>query len=833
MLLIPFLLFLSQPSWAFAQSPGTSASLLSGKYSIGYKKLAISPPYVWYWGWDYGNCNPETLLNIRGQVCVNSQPNPDPFQYGPFGGYLIGGNQIGADGYPLVSGLLDYLEQAEGMRISEDTPGKPVWLTGPIFATSDGKSYVSPSVALECTPNYTANIPVWSAQTAPYLKWLEETAKAIKTHPNLQYITITHGIDGEGYFIRYADCERVLREKMAADPSFPNPLAGVNEYVSAITNAYYRNFCIGSYDETRQICNGTIKPIFAQKTTWTDNAGKLGQFMPPMGIKFSGFTADTPGSVIYKRYWRGWGLIEGFIRYRNLIPTAIEPRYGNGLLGGEQGTYWFDLQTLWMRPTAIDINPSYGLFGTVKDDPDYFDLMNRHLNVNAATTPDVWIAFRDTDDLCGATTQEDYDNNICVSKAGDGSGIRGDYDFFLRRPDNLPLNKTVVMSRTGFNKALYDREIPAGAQDHKYAKYVRRTDRANGNYYMSLDVDNDYPWAGKPGQIFEISLSYLDLGIGDFFLEYKNSRGILMRKAIARGDSKNWKTVKVMIEDAYLNDNLGLRPDGNGEPGYTDLRIFNGGSGKPDVYLHMIKVKGLGAKPAGQKQPTEILCQTPNTSVLAGEFPGIVAILKDASGKTISNRNIRYTIDPYWYTNRISYAPTDNQGRATANLNFSDLPALSSERFIHEIEVAFPGDDLFYGSKTMCYLPTHSPQIARRTISASLSKSTIKVGDDLTVNVAVAGGGGGPFCAEGEGFGLPACSGNLDAQGKGSCTFKIGGMAIAGERVVGVYASANGNLGGASIHLPLMVLDDSVEVPDPITPPVPSAPVNFTVVGSE
>ncbi len=84
--------------------------------------------------------------------------------------------------------------------------------------------------------------------------------------------------------------------------------------------------------------------------------------------------------------------------------------------------------------------------------------------------------------------------------------------------------------------------------------------------------------------------------------------------------------------------------------------------------------------------------------------------------------------------------------------------------------------------------------------------------------------------AEGEGFGLPACEGTLDEAGQGSCSFKIGGMAIAGERVLGVYASSNVNLGGASTHLPLLVLDAVIDEPPPS---YPSAPTNFKVVGKE
>jgi hypothetical protein len=289
-----------------------------------------------------------------------------------------------------------------------------------------------------------------------------------RDHPSLKFITITHGIDGEGYFIRHEDCKKALEAKIAADPTFPNPLLGVNEYVKSVTAAYYRNFCNGSYDEAKQTCSGTMKTIFEQKTTWGDALGQHGLYTPPMGVKFNAYTADTPQAVIYHNAWRGWGTVEAYARYRNMVPTSIEPRHGNFFLGGEQGTYWFGLHAVWMRPTNIDINPNYGLWGKYKDDSDYYNLLNGHLNVSAATTPDVWIAFRDTDDLCGAKSQADYDDNICVTKSNNGSGIRGDYDFFLKRPDNLPLNRTVLLRRLGFNKGQYALEIPSSVYEHKF-----------------------------------------------------------------------------------------------------------------------------------------------------------------------------------------------------------------------------------------------------------------------------------------------------------------------------------------------------------------------------
>jgi hypothetical protein len=340
---------------------------------------------------------------------------------------------------------------------------------------------------------------------------------------------------------------------------------------------------------------------------------------------------------------------------------------------------------------------------------------------------------------------------------------------------------------------------------------------------MSFDVDNDYPWAGRTGQSFQATIIYLDFGTGPFYLEYKNSQGSLVKKEIQRNNTQTWQTATITLEDAYLNDNMGLGDNADGDPTHTDFRIFNGGSDKENVYLHMIKIKGLGSKPNNNKTETEITCSLPNESILGGESPALEASLIDKNGNPLAGKTIRITIDPYWFTDKISYSQTDSSGTATKNLALNGLPyLLQPSRSTHEVEVVFPGDSSHLSSSAFCYFPYSIPgraDMTKRTVTASFSKNTVRPGDEVTVTVNAPGGES--FSVEGVGFGMPACQGAIGANGVGSCSFKVGGMAIAGKRMIGVIVPWEAPKAAASINLPITVIDD-LPAPTPTSSSCPN-----------
>lgn len=762
----------------------------------------------------------------EGEDCSGETSTAFPF--GPFGGYKFNFGFGGPGGYK------QYLDKAATLNLGIGNYTKPIWLSGPILSDSGGACYLPASQCskLYCShDNSYKNTAIYNAITGQYVTFVRDVAGQIKNHPNLTAVTITHGLDGESR-CKPETCGTVWPD----GTTVPDPCAGYNDYRQAVTAAFYKNFCNGTYDQNTGFCQGTMIPLFYQENSWGDAAGQLGKYMPPMGLKFSGFVADTTG-VSYGQQWRGWGTIDTYVRYRNLIPFSVEPKYGNWFLDNRnetegQGTYWWNLEALWLRPTFMDINPSYGLRWSKEQDPEYIDFLNSHLGVTAETTPDVWIALRDSPDVCGAKTVAEFEKNPCLYLYSGQSGKRGDYDFFLRRPDNIPGNKTMVMSRPDVYSTLedylnidpikyYNQEIPYAAWKNKYGRHIRRTMKENGNFYMSFDVDNDYPWSFKPGKDFEATVIFFDKGSGPFYLQYKDPQGQLTQKEIQRNNTKTWKVEKITLDNAYFNDSMGGGTNANGNPTYTDFRIYNGGTDHPNVYLHMIKIKGLGENPGSYKKTTQITCSLPTESVFQDDTPKLQAKLTDRAGTLLNGKNIRISINPYAYTHRVFYAQTGSNGMVEKNLETTNLSLhFQANRDAHEVEVVFPGDSEYLASSTTCYFPLsikNRTDMQRRTISVTLSKNQVHVGDQVTVTVNT--NGNGDFAVEGEGFGQPACTGAMGT-GNNSCSFKIGGMAIPGRRNIGIILGWGSPYAAVAANIPITVLGgEDPEVPSPTPSP--------------
>lgn len=806
-------------------------ALLRTKHSLGMEKIEIKYPVPWFWGWDSSNCAPETGKGTmdyqNGKLCVSDASFTTSFPYGPFGGFKYN------FGFGDPTKLKQFLDVAATLKLGIEDYTKPLWFSGPVLTDSQGGCHASKCSRLYCSADSTyKNVAQYSNLTTQYLTYIKDMANSIKNNPNLTAISITHGLDGEGR-CKPDDCTTQLPDGTTS----VDPCIGYSTYQQTITAAYYKNFCNGTYNQITGFCEGTMIPLFVQNTSWGDAAGALGRYMPPMGLKFNGFVSDTQG-IFYGKKWRGWGTIDAYVRYRNLIPTATEPKFGNWFLDnrgetGGQGTYWWNLETLWLRPTFIDINPAYGLRWNNEQDPEYIKFLSQHLGVTAETTPDVWVALRDTPNVCGAKTFAQFDANPCLNEYSAESGKRGDYDFFLRRPDNIPENKTIVMSRPDVYKYLpdylnidpikyYNQEIPIEVWQNKYAQHLRRTDKATGNFYMSFDIDNDYPWSFKSGRSFEATLIFLDLGSGPFYIEYKDSQGQLLKKEISRNNTKTWKVQTVTLDNAYFNDGMGVGENGNGTPTFTDFRIYNGGTNKPDIYLHIVKIKGLGDNPGSYKKTTQITCSLPNESIYRGDTPKLEVKLTDRAGKFLGNKNIRISLNPYAYSHRISYGQTNSSGISATNINTSNLTLhFQDNRDVHEVEVVFPGDADYLASSTTCYLPLNDKNrsgsdMLKRNLTVTLSKTQVNVGDE--VNITINTPGGGNFSAEGEGFGMPACMGTMTGSSS-VCTIKIGGMAIPGRRSLGIIVARANPYAAVSAHVEIMVLGgENPEVNPPACP---------------
>jgi hypothetical protein len=143
------------------------------------------------------------------------------------------------------------------------------------------------------------------------------------------------------------------------------------------------------------------------------------------------------------------------------------------------------------------------------------------------------------------------------------------------------------------------------AQEHTYSYQTRKTNQANGNLYMSFNIDDQYPYVNQPpldepgGNVYyTIDVTLLNYGQDSFALEYLNSQGQLIRQVRRKGGAlgpPTWVKVTFLVRDGLMN---------NGLPGKCDFRLSCAGDG--DEFVHMVRVKGgWGTPPTVTPTPRE------------------------------------------------------------------------------------------------------------------------------------------------------------------------------------------------------------------------------------
>jgi len=332
------------------------------------------------------------------------------------------------------------------------------------------------------------------------------------------------------------------------------------------------------------------KPVYFMGNWVRDDLATYGaQKFPPVGYKINAMTADATNHYVLgpdgQPGTQGvWLLLHNL---RGVAPVAME----SGPSHFTVGEYWSYLMALSTHADWVDTYKSW------LDNPVVTSGMAADcLGVDIDNTPYVWIALRETD--------------YPPWEGGGYGGKPGDWEFWLYRPgtrgnersDAIPGNNTVVVEQVDLpGGTLWLHEIPA--QSWK----ARRTDQASGNYYMSFDVDDDYPYVGrKPmsepgGEVaFEVKITLVNQGSDTLALEYQDWSGTIRSVPLTKGSSLGpvgkWVTYSWIVTDAYFNNNM---------PGSTDFRISCNDDG--DEMIHMIVVKGF----EGMEVPT--LTPTPTS----------------------------------------------------------------------------------------------------------------------------------------------------------------------------------------------------------------------------
>jgi len=420
-------------------------------------------------------------------------------------------------------------------------------------------------------------------------KWWEEWQKIIQGFSNqfkdddrVQWVVISTGLYGENY------CTK-------SDSGCPDTRKFELFYQKTVEE-YQKNF---------KRSDGKSKPLFLGVGTWATmgEAQHVASFSPPVGLRFCGTKKDAANLHVYGR-WEGWGIMDAFDVYKDKTYFCFEPWLGGPFFNqGRQGIYWRDLMILSRHSLVYDIYEN-DISENLADSngPYYIPFVVEHLGVTVEDTTDVWIVLRDTEYLCCSNLDskctlpsssrcadniqmnEDHDANCasCSDYTYYASGERGDYDFWLYRPEGLPQNKPVVMVK---GEEIYNTEIPSSIIDHIYSYSLRRTDESTGNIYMSFKVDNQYPPKLNNYKGYNITIIYLNKNSDTFSVEYTDNAGNQKSYNIEKSsdNSNKWVEINIELPDAYM---------GNGfYSGKADFRINCNSDG--NEYIHMIKIKPL------------------------------------------------------------------------------------------------------------------------------------------------------------------------------------------------------------------------------------------------
>ncbi|MFH1927525.1 MAG: DNRLRE domain-containing protein [Chloroflexota bacterium] len=362
---------------------------------------------------------------------------------------------------------------------------------------------------------------------------------------------------------------------------------GYNQYIRSMIDWYRKFFPRKPVYLMSSWQRDDLADYCARK--WPPVGTKINAMMPDHGAHYSLTKEGNPGT-------RGvWLMLHNLY---GIAPIAME----SGPAHWEFGEYWSFLMALSVHSDWTD---TYNTWLDNKIVTSGF--LADHLGVTIGNTPSVWIALRDTDH---------------PPSPGNAGGKPGDWEFWLYRPEvvspyncgnerreDIPNNKTVIVDQ---------RDLPGGTLplEHIPAESwkARRTDEASGNRFMSFDIDDHYPFAGRVpfdapgGEVgYDITITLVNHVAGGrdtVSLQYLNYQGELRTHSISKGTNlgalDQWVKYTWRVTDAYMN---------NGMPGSTDFRISCNGDGNETI--HMLQVKGFWGIEPPTPMPTNTFLPSP------------------------------------------------------------------------------------------------------------------------------------------------------------------------------------------------------------------------------
>jgi hypothetical protein len=437
--------------------------------------------------------------------------------------------------------------------------GKPVGLAINAYEGVSGGD-VSPSwlAKINCIDGYGNPVKVPAYWYASYVSELQQLITAFGARYNnddrVAWVEISTGMYGENQPVP----DQAVMEQCMYD-------AGLHqyqweEYMKDVVDIYRAAFP----NKPLMVQHYPVYVHDMERKTIGNYAGPLG-----VGFKGDGLIPDRDKAVNSGSSANhiGSGLDANILVYSTTTPIGFET-YGF-YLSDSILQYWAMLNALDKRADYIAVGEDMFTDG----DPERLSslrLANRYLGKNVNTTPDIWVAMRES----GFTFYPQY----------------GNYDFFLEQDDNVSGGKTraVTYRAAGSgawqiqNTALVDPWV--GFLSGKEGWITRRTDQATENPYMWFKADDGYIYGGT--NAISITVTYLDRGTDTWSLEYDGPGGAYtLADTITKSNTGAWQKHTFYIDDARMS---------NGLLGLSDFRIDCNGDG--DEYIHMVAL----AKRSGQ-----------------------------------------------------------------------------------------------------------------------------------------------------------------------------------------------------------------------------------------
>ena len=508
---------------------------------------------------------------------------------------------------------------------------KPVAFGVDVSTMDDlGTLWFPPAVMQECGPNLTyeydpdgeaGECPLYRIPNYSNLCWQEHFLHFIEllgqrydsdpAYDNLAFVKMNIGWDEE------AVAWKVMGEHAGQTCDYSDgPSAGFERWALSVITTYNRafphlvNVAQLMHHATQLV--GDMMAAFPAKST---------------GIKINGWAYDVEGARIF--YGEKEPVLVGGVfgvaeRWAGTLPVGFEPA---GPWSGWQNSYWAWLNMLIAHPDLVDIQPQLIQAAARLEQETGFPFMHwglQHIGKSVETTPDVWIAFRETRQKAArwcavATPPYDVDCTRCqngevISDGGTYKAydpIFGPFEYWLYEVRD-PTYRSLTYRTADPGEVAAG--LPEPARSHPYgANSLVRTDQAAGQRYVLLDIADGYapaaehvPQSGGGDTVWVITATLVNTGSDAFALQYLDHNGQLAtlteHKGPALGAVNQWADVSWTLTDAQM---------ANGLPGWGDLRLDCAVDGDEIVTRVIVTHYHVPQQPAPAGSPTPEIPDNP------------------------------------------------------------------------------------------------------------------------------------------------------------------------------------------------------------------------------